>query len=122
MVERELLKSLSTGRIIMFDSIMVYICADNDLSNYANQDIDEMLQIPLTQFLQVDQRIQGWGDTQPNSFRIIRRDNQEEKIILAKELNTGDMQSLKDFFSWVESYKINFAKRLLPLLYRIWYN
>jgi hypothetical protein len=96
----------------MFESIILYVCADNDLSNFADKDLLELKSISIPQYMQVDQRCKGWGDKRPNSFRIARKSGSEEKIMLKKELDTGEVSSLKEFLSWVESHSVNFEKSL----------
>ncbi|MCP3940731.1 MAG: hypothetical protein GY710_04520 [Desulfobacteraceae bacterium] len=82
------------------------------MSNFVNEDIRSMSHIAISQYIQVDQRVKSWGDTQPNSYRIYRRNGKETKIILDKELNTGDIVSLKGFLAWIKSHSINLEQSL----------
>jgi cysteine peptidase C11 family protein len=96
----------------MFRTLLLYVCADNDLSKFADLDISELSSFPVDQYLYVDQRACKWGDTQPNCYRISRLQGVEQRVVVG-ESNTGDPEVMRAFLSWSQSQGADVEHSLL---------
>jgi hypothetical protein len=104
-------------------TILVYVCADNDLERFGLQDINEMEEVGSSKdvniVVQIDRLHGGQGDTIEDGNWVgtrryfVKRDNTKSKVTSPMvmnlgETNMGHKKTLADFLQWgVKTYPAN---------------